>query len=83
LTTKSLTTGAGVTYQLTLNNTLLTASSRLTLTVGRGSGLSQGFPQLLDLQIASGQAFIRILNQDLGSGLPFDGPVNIFFALDN
>ena len=82
LTTKSLTTLAGSSYLLTLNNSLITFTTRLSVTVGRGPGLSQGFPQLLDVQIGSGQAFIRILNQDLGTGA-FNGPVNVYFAVDN
>ena len=82
LTTKSLTTAAGGTYLLILNNSLITSTTRLNVTVGRGAGMTQGFPQLLDVQIISGQAFIRILNQDLGTGA-FNAPVNVFFAIDN
>jgi hypothetical protein len=82
LTTKSLTTPAGGVYVLILNNNLITTSTRLNVTVGRAPGISQGFPQVLDVQLISGQAYIWILNQDLGTGA-FNGPVNVFFAIDN
>jgi hypothetical protein len=83
LTTKSLTTAAGGSYLLVLNNVLITSSSRINVTAGRGGGMSQGFPQVVDVQLISGQAYIRIMNQDLGTGLAFNGPVNLFFAVDN
>jgi len=83
LTTKSLTTADdGTTYLLTWNNTLINLESEVSVTVGRGGGMSQGFPALVDVQRVNGAAFIRIKNSALGSG-DFNGPVNIFASVRN
>ncbi|HEX8185434.1 MAG TPA: hypothetical protein VF747_11800 [Blastocatellia bacterium] len=79
ITTESLTTAAAAAYTLTLTNTVVTAGSRVFVSVDNGTN-SQGIPIVGTVTPSSGQVVIKVFNLHASQAL--NGTLKIsFFAM--
>lgn len=80
ITTEALSTAAGSTYTMTLTNTLITASSIVLVTVGKGTATA-GEPVVQFVTPAAGTCVILIRNVAAAAAL--NGTIKIGFAVLN
>lgn len=80
ITTEALTTAAGSTYTMTLTNSLITTSSIVLVTVGKGTATA-GEPVVQFVTPAAGSAVILIRNVSAATAL--DGTIKIGFKVEN
>jgi len=80
VTTEALTTAAGSTYTMTLTNSLVTASSIVLVSVGKGTATA-GEPVVQFVTPAAGSVVILIRNVAAAAAL--NGTIKINFAVFN
>lgn len=76
ITTESLTTAAAAAYTLTLTNSVITATSRVSVSVDNGTN-SAGIPVVSTITPSSGQVIIKIYNLHASAAL--NGTLKISF----
>lgn len=77
ITTEALTTATGATYTMTLTNSLISATSKVFVSVGKGTATT-GEPVVQFVTPAAGSAVILIRNVSAASALNGTITVNFF-----
>jgi hypothetical protein len=80
ITTEALTTAAGATYTMTLTNSLVSATSTVLVTVGKGTATT-GTATVCWVTPAAGSAVITI--QNINASAALNGTITINFAVFN